>query len=166
VHIYRRVEDDMRPLVKSAMQTSLAVARSVRKTELEGKKNKNKTENAKSAVRDVVRSPSPVPLQKHAGRPKEFETTSSSAPRRLNDIAQAPPEFKKLPHGAVKRAVRGGGGGDGGGGKREGVLSMAQRVMMEGQREKAIARYREMKTNRKREGEGGDERDRDGTDGE
>lgn len=166
MHIYRRVEDDMRPLVKSAMQTSLAVARSVRKTELEGKKNKNKTENAKSAVRDVVRSPSPVPLQKHAGRPKEFETTSSSAPRRLNDIAQAPPEFKKLPHGAVKRAVRGGGGGDGGGGKREGVLSMAQRVMMEEQREKAIARYREMKTNRKREGEGGDERDRDGTDGE
>lgn len=101
-------------------------------------------------------------FDKHAGRPKEFATASSSAPRRLNDIAQAPPEFKRLPRGAVQATTRGASGT--GSGKREGVLSMAQKMMMEQEREKAILRYREMKANRRGEGGGTDERDRTGED--
>ncbi|KAG5348884.1 hypothetical protein C0989_007423, partial [Termitomyces sp. Mn162] len=78
---------------------------------------------------------------KHANKAKEFLTHSSCAPRRLNDIAQAPPEFKRLPRGAVAPD-------QGLGGKRDGVLSMAQKQLMETEREKAIARYREMKNQR------------------
>lgn len=154
----------MRPLVKTAMQGSLLVARNVRKAEIEekaAKKNKDSTSAAKSKLdkKDNVKAPSPPPVEKHAGRPKEFVTTSSSAPRRLNDIAQAPPEFKKLPRGAVRQDDGGVGSG-----KRDGVLSMAQKAMMVEEREKAILRYRELKAKRRREGGGGDERDRDGED--
>ncbi|KAF8875301.1 hypothetical protein BD779DRAFT_214913 [Infundibulicybe gibba] len=99
-HFNRRVEDDMRPLVKSAMQSSLAVSRNARKTEVMAKNDKKNGGKGSSKSRNVtppIRQPSPSPPPKHADRPKEFETLSSSAPRRLNDIAQAPPEFKSFP---------------------------------------------------------------------
>lgn len=145
---YRRVEDDMRPLVKSAMQTSSAASRNVRKTEPEAKHNKSKNTRGKDP------SSTPPPLAKHGGLPKEFQTTSSSAPRRLNDIAQAPPEFKKLPRGASHKATGGANKVRGRAEKLDGVLSMAQKLMMEEEREKAILKYREMK--RKRDEGGGE----------
>jgi len=153
-HFNRRVEDDMRPLVKSAMQSSSAQARKVRKSDLEAK-SKSKSKNGASAS-DEVGSPSPStrPMSKHDGRPTEFQKVSTSAPRRLNDIAQAHPEFKKLPRHSAKdgsetlKLTSG----------RTGVLSMKQKLMMEEEREKVILRYRALKERRRVEGGNGGER--------
>ena len=148
---FRRVEDDMRPLVKSAMQSSSAQARKVKKSELDSKsKSKSKS---KGAASDERLSPPQEATSKHDGRPTEFQKTSTSAPRRLNDIAQAPPEFKKPPRGVKDgaNAVKSTSGNDG-------VLSMKQKLMMEEEREKAIVRYRALKERRKMEGGGGGER--------
>ncbi|GLB45332.1 hypothetical protein LshimejAT787_2100920 [Lyophyllum shimeji] len=138
-HFNRRVEDDMRPLVKAAAQSANAVARSAQRAEKEAKAKKSKTskEDKKGEAKPTrTASPASSPVSdKLANKAVEFQTHSSSAPRRLNDIAQAPPEFKSLPRGA-------GASGQGGGGKREGVLSMAQKQMMENEREIAIAKYR------------------------
>jgi len=151
-HFNKRVEDDMRPLVKSAMQSSLSVVRNARKAETEAKaKEKELPKSMKPKSSKSKRSPSPSSPQSttkilHIDRPKEFKTTSSSAPRRLNDIAQAPPEFKQLPRGAVKKPSE---GADTAGG----VISMAQKLMMEQEREKAILRYRQLKASRRQEGD-------------
>ena len=164
---FRRVEESMRPLVRDAMQTSAAVARKLKKEEeLEKAAKKIKTspaqttapqksikgkhkadESGSSEDEDEPAKPSkttkPTASQ---DRPKEFATFSASAPRRLNDIAEAPPELKKLPRGAklrkaadtgVKSSVS----------LREGVLSMAQKAMLEEERERVIKAYREMKKN-------------------
>lgn len=149
----------MRPLVKSAMQSSLSVARNVRKAEVEAKakakeqKILSKTATSKTPKSRRSRSPSPLPPQPkipHADGMKEFKTTSSSAPRRLNDIAQAPPEFKQLPRGAAVTKP-GKGQGDAGGGVAGSVVSMAQKLMMEQEREKAILRYRQLKASRRKD---------------
>lgn len=150
--MYRRVEDDLRPLVKSAVQTSLAVSRNVAKAEREARLEKKGKGKAKP-VEEEAKKPrveSPPQEDKFVGRRKEFQSTSSSAPRRLNDIAQAPPELKKLPRGATNSI-----------GKRDGVLSMSQRVMMEAEREKAIIRYRQLKADRRQTGDAGDKFEND-----
>ncbi|KDR77524.1 hypothetical protein GALMADRAFT_138620 [Galerina marginata CBS 339.88] len=150
-HFNRRVEDDLRPLVKSAVQTSRAVARNVVKSEREARLEAKKVKQfqGKPNVVEEVEKPrpnSPSPQEvKFAGHPKEFQSTLSSAPKRLNDVAQAPPELKKLPRGS-SIAI----------GKRDGVLSMSQKVMMEQERDKAIARYRELKASRRQLGDMGD----------
>ncbi|KAF8184212.1 hypothetical protein BJ912DRAFT_853258, partial [Pholiota molesta] len=151
-HFNRRVEDDLRPLVKSAAQTSRAFARNVAKAEhearLEAKKEKQAKSKPQTTEKPQPREDSPpLPSDKFKDRRKEFQVASSSAPKRLSDIAQAPPEFKKLPRGASSLP---------GIGKRDGVLSMAQKVMMEQEREKAIARYRELKASRRQNGDVGD----------
>ncbi|KAF8955855.1 hypothetical protein BDZ97DRAFT_1764432 [Flammula alnicola] len=151
-HFNRRVEDDLRPLVKSAVESSRSFARGVAKAEHEARIAAKKPKQPKGEYqspekgqkpRDV--SPPPPQTDKFTGRRKEFQVSSSSAPKRLNDIAQAPPELKKLPRG-VSSAI----------GKRDGVLSMSQKVMMEQEREKAIARYRELKASRRQLGDVGD----------
>ena len=69
----------------------------------------------------------------------------TSAPKRLNDIAQAPPEFKRAPARPSKVT---------GPEKAQSVISMAQKAMLDQERLKAIARYRELKAMRKQpEGE-------------
>ena len=137
------MEDDLRPLVKSATQSARVLARNVaredgaRRAAKSSKKEKNNPPTPEKAPQ--TRDPSPPPPEaKFTGRVKDFQTTSSSAPKRLNDIAQAPPEFKKLPRGVLSAT-----------GKREGVLSMSQKVMMEQERENAITRYRELKASRR-----------------
>ena len=77
-------------------------------------------------------------------KPKDFAKFSTSAPRRLNDIAEAPPELKKLPRGA-KASKTADIGVKGSSSLREGVLSMAQKAMLEQERERAIRAYRELK---------------------
>ena len=160
----------MRPLVQSAMRASAATERKERKatasssnaspTKVSGKPEQqrqsspslssNTRKKSKGSVKDASSS-----LTAHHDndgdddRPKEFSTTSSAAPRRLNDIAMAPPELKKLPRGATKHLSRGGGKAG-----ASGVLSMAQRVMMEAERENAIKRYRDMKERKANDGEG------------
>lgn len=145
----------MRPLVKSAIQSSSAQSRKVKKSEIDAKKQSKIQSTSKSKhASDSEHSPSPPPSarSKHDGHPKEFQKSSTSAPRRLNDIAEAPPEFKKLPRGIENGKAKLNLG-------REGVLSMKQKLMMEEEREKAIVRYRALKERRRLEGEIGGERD-------
>lgn len=164
----------MRPLVQSAMRASAATVRKERKatasssnaslTKVSGKPEQQRqsspslSSNAHKKSKGSVKDASSYSTAQHDNddgdddRPKEFATTSSAAPRRLNDIAMAPPELKKLPRGATKHPSR----GDGKAAKAgaAGVLSMAQRVMMEAERENAIKRYRDMKERKAKEGEG------------
>ncbi|KAI0691788.1 hypothetical protein C8T65DRAFT_670362 [Cerioporus squamosus] len=158
-HFNRRVEDSMRHTVKEAMQSSSARMRQVRKEELavsekEKKKraaeaeertnSRNKTRNGDESDSDD--DPSPRRAKMKEDRPKDFEKVSSSAPKRLNDIVQAPPELKKLPRKAKKLAAQGGAQkGEGTKSLSEGVRSMAQKAMLEEERERAIRLYREMK---------------------
>ena len=145
----------MRPLVKSAVESSRAITRNKARAEkvayAEAKKAaklKRKSQSTEETTRDI--SPPPPPRidddNKHAGRPKEFQVASSSVPRRLNDIANAPPEFKKLPRGASSSSntITG---------RTDGVLSMSQKLMMEQERTMVIARYRELKAERQRAGD-------------
>ena len=132
----------MRPLVQSAMRASAATERKERRAASTVRESKAR----KAASEDTTTTPSTTTAavagdeqqQKHRDRPKEFATISSARPRRLNDIATAPPVLKKLPRGAKHPATPAQT-------KARSVLSMAQRVMMETERENAIRRYREMR---------------------
>jgi len=151
-HFNRRVENDLRPLVKSAVQASLAVTRNKAKAQKEAHTEAKKAKHDSSQTRKVQSTdgtdiPPPPRIDKHAGRPKEFQSVSSSVPRRLNDIAQAPPEFKKFPRGASSSSITG---------RADGVLSMSQKLMMDQERSRAIARYRELKADRQQAGNRGD----------
>ncbi|KAI5821700.1 hypothetical protein K523DRAFT_422403 [Schizophyllum commune Tattone D] len=173
-HFNKRVEDSMRGLVRSAVQTSNAVARNALKKEAEEKKAAKQDKKAKRKADDEdddvkgsgdkdskssngkspkvpkatdTKSAQPT-TDKHADRPKEFQQASTSAPRRLNDIAQAPPDLKKLPRGAEKAAGLSTKAGHTP--KSDGVVSMAQKVMMEQEREKAIERYRLLRASQRK----------------
>ncbi|RPD57212.1 hypothetical protein L226DRAFT_536630 [Lentinus tigrinus ALCF2SS1-7] len=177
-HFNRRVEDSMRHSVREAIQTSSARMRQVRKEETassEKEKEKGRAADgqgrANAKARDKSRareqsdsdddSESPRAAKAKAKtkektktkdteeRPREFEKVSTSAPKRLNDIVQAPPDIKKLPRKAKKLAAQGGAALKGDGAKSvtlsEGVRSMAQKAMLEEERERVIRLYREMK---------------------
>lgn len=123
----------MRPLMRSAVRASAATERKERKSTAATNEITRETKSRKDTT-------TPSTVAQH-DRSKEFATISSARPRRLNDIATAPPVLKKLPRGAssnlaAKNSART---------KAGGVLSMAQRVMMETERENAIRRYREMR---------------------
>jgi hypothetical protein len=150
------------------MQTSAAVARKVRKEEEQERaakkaravQKKPKDEDIDKSTEETRPARVSQPVSAHytdsdsdtlvkqtlstKERPKEFTSFSASAPRRLNDVVQAPPELKRLPRGATaKVAVRG--KPDGTKSLREGVLSMAQKAMMDQERERVVKAYREMK---------------------
>ncbi|KAJ6483153.1 hypothetical protein C8R45DRAFT_871032 [Mycena sanguinolenta] len=154
-HFNKRIESDMRPLVRSAVQSSLATVRAAHKssksTAPSASDRKSATDaqpapksKSKPAADDA---PAPVPKDKHASRPKEFARTSTATPRRLNDIAQAPPELGSFTR---KSAAKTQGKANG---KEKSVLSPAQQLQMAAAREDAVRRYREMKAAR-REGTG------------
>ncbi|KAI3618205.1 hypothetical protein WG66_005614 [Moniliophthora roreri] len=153
-HYNKRVEDSMRPLVRNAMKASLATIRGAKKQELEEKAAKKLLAQEKRQNEDDESSADPPPSlssSKHAGKPKEFQVLPSSAPKRLNDIVQAPPEMIRLKNARRSSAAMSIGG------KRDGVISMAQKQMMEAEREKAIARYRQLKAAKRKDGDiGGD----------
>ncbi|KAI1791915.1 hypothetical protein LXA43DRAFT_888471 [Ganoderma leucocontextum] len=157
-HFNRRVEDSMRQSVRKAMQTSSARMRQVKKEELSTGENGNAAgANASSKSRGKAgarkESDSEDGGDRSAARerlkaeePKDFEKVNTSAPKRLNDVVQAPPELKKLPRKAKKLAAMGGAAkSTGASSLKEGVLSMAQKAMMEEERERAIRLYREMR---------------------
>ena len=133
------MEDDLRPLVKSAMETGRSTSRKALREERDKKKTKSQPAKPSSPEPEPTKAPQPKPSTSHTDRPKEFQPASTSAPKRLNDIAQAPPELKKRPRGAPTGV---------GASKGDGILSMAQKAMMEEERLKAIARYRELKSKR------------------
>ncbi|KII83610.1 hypothetical protein PLICRDRAFT_445048 [Plicaturopsis crispa FD-325 SS-3] len=183
-HFNRRVESNMAPLVKAAVSSSSAHARRVKAAEIQAKKAKsnkgshvaddddapdtipNPESKSKSkptsepppkpssSKKSAVAPANDTQTDRHANRPKEFVTTSSAAPRRLNDIAMAPPEFRSK--GAK------GDGGKGIDGKAKGLetkakkdsefarlpVGIAQQLQMEEAREGAVRRYREMKARR------------------
>jgi hypothetical protein len=174
--IKRRVEDNMRPLVRTAIAASHTQERFAKKQEEEARaakaSSKSTTKNAKSIPpaendddegdnsasgdKPTIQSQKkhqtqvPKPSQTISGsqrqRATEFAALDSSAPRRLNDIAQAPPTLSHVP----KLRGSASGGADKSAKKNiaDGVLSMAQRAMMEEERERAIQRYRELKERR------------------
>jgi hypothetical protein len=157
------------------MDSGRAVARKALREELEakqqskikkgkGKSTANSTESDQTpfssksadAVGELSKSKSQKP-SRIAGKgavaspaanrpPKDFLPAATSAPKRLNDIAMAPPELKTLPRGAAAKSKTGGTSGS----KADNVVSMAQKVMMEQEREKAIKRYRDMKAAKSR----------------
>ncbi|KAH9038973.1 hypothetical protein EDB85DRAFT_2110590 [Lactarius pseudohatsudake] len=140
-HFNRRVEDHMRPLVRSAMLASAATERKERKAATTPRESKARSSVGKAEGTTTTTPSTAAAGDKHRDRPKEFATISNARPRRLNDIATAPPELKNLPRrrasdlGAQPARTKAVGS----------VLSMAQRAMMETERENAIRRYREMK---------------------
>jgi hypothetical protein len=121
------------------MQTARSIERNVARQEriTRAASSKNKDTTAKridstdelNYTRDKDVSPAPSPV------PKEFAT---ALPKRLNDVAQAPPEFKKLPRGASSFSSKNGN-----------ILSMAQKQLMENERERAIQHYRELRANQR-----------------
>ena len=148
----------MRHSVREAIQTSSARVRQVKKEELSLKGSKEAAgANASSKTRrkagarddsdsEDERDRLAARERLGAAEPREFEKVDTSAPKRLNDVAEAPPELKKLPRKAKKLVAMGESTkGSGTSSLKEGVLSMAQKAMMEEERERAVRLYREMK---------------------
>ena len=75
--------------------------------------------------------------------PTEFAKASTSVPKSVNDVVRAPPRIKHLPRNA-RRIVAASGKGK----KSDAVISMAQKAMMEAERENVIRRYRELRERR------------------
>lgn len=138
------------PLIKTALRHSSAQTRRVRREEVaqETLKRGKQGDKARQPLLESPKKhsdPSPTAVAdreivnpENAG--KEFQVALTSAPRRLNDIAQEPPVIKKLPRGVTKNDAA-----------PSGVLSMAQKAMMEEERDKAIRHYRELKARKLRE---------------
>lgn len=147
--------------MRDAMQTSAAVLRKARKEELQNNTSKSSQVNSKKLkkldativtasdtpdAKDAEAANSRLSSPSRTDRPKDFATLSSSVPRRLNDILQAPPEIKKLPRGAkARQPAKSTGSKSDGPSLRDGVLSMAQKAMLEEERNRVIKAYREMK---------------------
>ncbi|KAH7885151.1 hypothetical protein F5I97DRAFT_1810454 [Phlebopus sp. FC_14] len=142
-HFNKRVESNMMPLIKTALQQSSAQSRKVRKQEVK-QGTLGADGRSSHGLEQTSKEKTPTPRTATAdGRVmsgqmgKEFQPASTAAPRRLNDIAQEPPELK-IPRG--QRVTS----------KVPGVVTMAQKVMMEEERERAIKHYRELKARKLR----------------
>ncbi|KAJ3729501.1 hypothetical protein C8R42DRAFT_569466 [Lentinula raphanica] len=145
-HFNKRVETDMRPLVKSAVQSSKVTLRNASRQELSAKKKASTSKPDELDAPDHHHNQKQPRSEGRSSRPVDFLKLSTSAPRRLNDIAQAPPELKRLPRGVSSSKQTAAKAQN-----RDDVLSMAQKEMMKQERDKAIARYREMKALRKKD---------------
>jgi len=113
----------MRVSIAEAMHASRNAAKRTRKAEVEAT-------NPPAVNTSASKSPS---------RKTEFERRPSTT--RLNDVAQAPPNLTRVPRGASRSKEQTGVMG----GKVDGVISMAQRQLMEEDRATAIKRYRQLK---------------------
>ncbi|QRW00660.1 hypothetical protein RhiJN_28678 [Ceratobasidium sp. AG-Ba] len=122
LNTYRRVEEAHRPLVRAAMKHT-------GKSKGKGKEKEKEHESEGAVKRKRKRDDA----DEDGREGKEFQTFSSSAPRRLHDVALAPPTLTSAPRG-VGRATAG--------------VSMARRVVLEQERERAIAMYRAHKAAR------------------
>lgn len=157
---HRRVEDDLRPLVRSAMKNTTSVSKQKSKESKRGLPDATDMSPAKVKKKEEARDQYDSDGgDETSRRPKkardivpDFARASASAPKRLNDIVQAPPEFKVAPRlqrlaSEAKIRLTSLHGAEEG----DGVVSAAQKRMMELEREKAIARYRAMKEMRMKE---------------
>lgn len=134
------------PLIKTALRDSAAQARKVRREEA-AQETLKRAAKARTESSKKPSDPPPSGIADEITNPrstaKEFRVVSTSAPRRLNDIAQEPPVIKKLPRGALKNDAA-----------PPAALSMAQKTMMEEERDRAIRHYRELKARKLRESGG------------
>ena len=134
----------MMPLIKTALRHSSTRQRKVRKQEamqviVEQTADQSDPKSCLERSQHIASIPaSSAKLNNSRERDREFSMASTAAPRRLNDTVQAPPDITKFPRGIRKPSND----------KSSGVLSMAQKVMMEEERERAITHYRELKARR------------------
>ena len=110
----------MRVSVREAMQASAARTRQVKREELakgKGGDAAGASPSSKSRGKACARKESGSEdgdgrmasrERLKAAEPRDFEKVDTSAPKRLNDVAEAPPELKKLPRKAKKLAAIGG----------------------------------------------------------
>lgn len=150
----RRVEDDMRPLVRTAMKNTTSVSKQKAKaSERDIAQGDNKSGNLRTVDDNEDGEDSSLSRKSKGKEPvKDFARTSSSKPKRLNDIVHAPPDLKIAPRlkrlvAATQDKVKKRSGDDDGTEKDEGngVVSIAQKRMMELERDKAIRHYRALK---------------------
>lgn len=140
----------MRPIIRSAIQASKATVRQSFKAEMKARQ-RAKALQQDSSGKAALTSPSNADEGKskpkdsassaadaNVASAKEFAKASTSVPRRLNDVVQAPPSLTTLRLSTRKLQ-------QGIGASNRDVLSIAQRSLMEREREKAIQRYRELK---------------------
>lgn len=143
----------MRPLVKSAVQSSSAhmrkFAKGMPKIDRKSQNNLDSSGPSSSVKMKQLRNdtkPDSDPAQDRdqRGNPSiDFAKAPTSTPKSVNDIVQAPPQIKHLPRNAKKIVAASEKGK-----KADAVVSMAQKAMMEAERENAIQRYRELKERR------------------
>ncbi|KLO19705.1 hypothetical protein SCHPADRAFT_992650 [Schizopora paradoxa] len=147
-HFNRRVEDDMRPLVRTAMSSTASASRQKRNaSEKDDQTNAQTPERPNKSKSSHIESQSEfqrVKSTKPAAELKDFDRLVSSAPKRLNDIVQAPPQLSIGSRLKSKSKSSSNSSGD----KSDNVISVAQKRMMDLEREKAIARYRALKTSK------------------
>lgn len=148
----------MRPLIRSAMKNTSSISKqklvqSQKDVEQLANERRKRGLTSEQDTSDSGGAASHRNKDKRKDRTPspDFVRVSSSAPKRLNDIAQAPPELKVAPrlnrlaeksrnkNGQAKRGVDADEEEDGG------VISRQQKRMMELEREKAINRYRALK---------------------
>lgn len=125
----------------------------------EDSEEKKKPTKAKKAVPPKVAPPTAQETKDKKNKKllQEFlPATSSSAPKRLNDIAMAPPTLT-LPRFATKaiktNAKAAEAGGTAGAAAARMGLSLAQQRILEEERERVILRYRELKERKGLKGE-------------
>ncbi|KIM66901.1 hypothetical protein SCLCIDRAFT_109543 [Scleroderma citrinum Foug A] len=145
-HFNKRVEGSMMPLIKTALRHSSTQQRKVRKQEArqvrfgEQTADQSDSKSCSDPSQNVASVAASGAKPNSRERDREFSKASTAAPRRLNDTVQAPPDITKFPRGS--RQLRNDKD------KSSGVLSMAQKVMMEEERERAIKHYRGLKARR------------------
>ncbi|CAE6527304.1 unnamed protein product [Rhizoctonia solani] len=113
----RRVEEVHRPLVRGVLK------RGQGDDKRKGKRKREEEEEEEVVEEEGVR---------------EFEAVSSSAPKRLQQVALAPPVFTKGPRGS----------GVGKSGGKAPAVSMARKVMLEQERARAVEMYRALKASK------------------
>ena len=149
----------MRPMIRTAMKNTTSISKQKFKESVKESKDSNKNGKGKSSGNeedeedDEGQSTSSKSKKKNTGGRRspspEFAQNSSSAPKRLNDIAQAPPQFSSAPR--LQRLVQKAKEkkskevNDDENDDANGIVSAQQKRMMELEREKAINRYRSLK---------------------
>lgn len=136
----RRVEDEMRIPVAEAMQVSRSTAKRAHKSDKAAKALKASKTTASTPSTAAPKAASKLG-ESASLPPRKTEFDQRAPTTRLNDVVKAPPHLTKLPRGAAKRTGR----GSDKAAKIHGVVSMAQKQMMEDERERAIKRYRELR---------------------
>ena len=161
----------MRPLVRSAMTCAKSVSKRKQKEATQAKEERKEgtsrmqaTSSSSSSRLDQSKGRTTADTadlrstpKTKSEKPTEFPQISSSAPKRLNDVAQAPPELKVSRLKSKIDAINLANDSDGSAEpeataqKRKSrnskldVLTPAQRRLMELERERAVKRYRMLK---------------------